>query len=199
MHLPVLWAQQRLLTPAVARVGLFEQCCQDSVIARGERSSMLQEMALQEESSALSVRSRRRKPYKRPRPEPEEEGARQPPSGAAALRRADAPALTRSQAGQQAADQPGGEPTEAPGVPDRAGEGAGGQTPVRARLEIEQEGTTRQSPGLAPDQHSNRLAPAHLFSGNGQAQIPSLRISKGFSRSAAIMLSAHTEAGLPVC
>ena len=112
---------------------------------------MLQEMAVQEESSALSVRSRRRKPYKRPRPE--EEGARQPSDSAAALRRVDTPVVTRRQAGQRAADQPGGEAAEASAMPERAGDGAGGQTPVRAKIEIEQDGATRQTPGLAPDQH----------------------------------------------
>ena len=155
---------------------------------------MLQEMALQEESSALSVRSRRRKPYKRPRPEPEEEGARQPPSSAAALRRADAPAVTRSQAGQRAADQPVGETAEASGVPERAGDGAGGQTPVRANLEIEQEGATRQTPGLAPDQHSNGVLPS---AGMGRLIRQHCASYQGAPRSAVIILSARTNAELP--
>ncbi|CAK0786629.1 hypothetical protein CVIRNUC_009843 [Coccomyxa viridis] len=113
-----------------------------------ERAALKEpEMAVQEESSALSVRSRRRKPYKRPRPE--EEGARQPSGSAAALRRVDTPVVTRRQAGQRAADQSGGEAAEASGVPERAGDGAGGQTPVRAKIEIEQDGATRQTPDLA--------------------------------------------------
>ena len=157
MPLPVLWSQQRLLTPAVASKSLFGLCYQDSMTDLSVRCGMLQDTVVQEESSALSVRSRRRKPYKRPRPEPKEEGARQPSASAAALRHVDAPAVTRSQAGQRAADPPRGEAAEASKAPERAGKGAGGQTPVRARLEIEQEGTTRDTPGLAPDQHTNGL------------------------------------------
>ena len=160
---------------------------------------MPQEMAVQEESSALSVRSRRRKPYKRPRPEPEEEGARQPPPSAAALRRADAPAVTGSQAGQQAADQPGGETAEAPEVPERAGDGAGGQTPVRAKLEIEQEGATGQTPGLAPNQHSNGLIPCPSLQRVWPGAAVSITCPQGAPRSAVIMLSAHTIAEPTVC
>ena len=160
---------------------------------------MLQEMAVQEESSALSVRSRRRKPYKRPRPEPEEEGARPLPGSAAALRRVDAPAVTRSQAGQRAADQPGGEAGEAAGTPERAGDGAGGQTPVRARLEIEQEGATRQTPGLAPDQHQDGLLPCPSLQRVRPGAAASIAYHQGASCSVTVMLTAQTSAGPPVC